>query len=399
MSILKYTFLPFYYLKSLKNPFHSKENIRKLQNKKLRHILLHAYKFVPFYRRLWRKNNIDVNYIKTVEDLRRLPIITREDVIKNFKDLIAVNYRRYVSVMVRQTSGTTSSPISVLFDIKASNFQQAIFARTIRLLGYNRNEPLVIYSHEELKSPLDTLGIIRRIVINSRLSEEKQLEILSKIKPRYLLYFPQSLFLIAKIAREYGITFDTKIIFTHGEILTKRMRKYILSVFNGDIFDLYASVENGYIAWECPTHKHYHLNEDSLIVETIDFFGKLKSVIITNLFNEIMPLIRYEQGDLIKGSDDYCELCNFSTIKSIEGRKCNFNPRKPWTEKFIIDKIFSVKGIYNFSLDINRKILNIAVRNGEKIDKNNISLASIFREIRFVKKIYKNSSGKYINFI
>jgi phenylacetate-CoA ligase len=398
--IFNHTFLPYFYFKSLRMPFVNKEAIKKIQNKRLRYILRHAYRFVPFYRKLWKKNNIDINSIKTAEDLEKLPIITRQDVTKNFKNLIAVNYKRFLPKIVKLTSGTSSSPITVLFDIKSLNFQQAIFARTLKLLGYKRENPLVIYSHERLKSALDSLGIIKRITINSRLSEEKQLELLRKIDPKYLLYFPQTLFLISKIAKEQGISFNSKIIFTQGEILTKKMRKEILSIFNGKIYDLYASVENGYIAWECIGNEHYHLNEDALLVETIDFHNKLKSIVITNLFNEIMPLIRYEQGDLVKLHNSECEFCNFSSIKSIEGRKriLKFKERF-YTERFVINKITSENQIYNFTLDTKRKILQVILKENVDLKVLQKKLKNIVNNVRVVKKISKTRSGKYITFI
>ena len=69
------------------------DELKRLQEKKLRTIIEHSYRFVPFYRRKWKELNLKPSDIKHVDDLKKLPIISREEVMKNYTDLIAVNYR------------------------------------------------------------------------------------------------------------------------------------------------------------------------------------------------------------------------------------------------------------------------------------------------------------------
>ena len=87
-----------------------------------------------------------------------------------------------------------------------------------------------------------------------------------------------------------------RLIFTSGELLDAVTRRGIEAGFGAPVFDVYGCTEIKEIAWECPAHEGYHLNADTVLVETdpADAPGRL---LITSLTNFGMPLLRYQVGD------------------------------------------------------------------------------------------------------
>jgi phenylacetate-CoA ligase len=88
------------------------------------------------------------------------------------------------------------------------------------------------------------------------------------------------------------------------------------------VFDIYGSIEMGVIAWECEVHQGYHVAEDSVLLETQATAADGDRLLLTNLHNEAMPLIRYDQGDLaVVGNGEPCACGRrFRRLEAIQGR-------------------------------------------------------------------------------
>jgi phenylacetate-CoA ligase len=99
-------------------------------------------------------------------------------------------------------------------------------------------------------------------------------------------------------------------IFTSSEMLDLKTRKKIEGSFKAELFDIYGCTEVKEIAWECQEHNGYHINSDWLLIEFIKD-GKAMvegegSIVVTSLYNQGMPLIRYELGDTGKLLEGRC---------------------------------------------------------------------------------------------
>jgi len=387
-----YFFYPLLYREVMRFPFKRRKEIEKFKNEKLHWLVLHAFKNVPFYRRYWNKNKVNIDEIKTVEDLEKMPIVKREDLMKNPKDFIAQNYSPFLTTLT--TSGTSRRPLTLFYNPLAVAYNDLVFYRTLKFLGYNNNYPLVYYWYEKYKTLFEKLGPLKRTIIDSNSSEEEQLKILQLLNPKFLLYFPISLFLISKLAIENNISFEAERIFTQAEILTNTMRRKIRKAFNCELFDLYGSFEAGFIAFECLKHKHYHVNEDLVVLEDAIDENGFKTAIVTNLHNKIMPIIRYAQDDIIKLSRNSCNIFSLSTLKSIEGRRKEIIKHKSryFTLKEIAEKINKINSVYNFQI-IKDKTYKIKIQGKRPINAK--SFPSIFQKVNYIKSIKKNRYGKY----
>jgi len=99
-----------------------------LQEKKLRAIVKYAYEKVPFYHRLLEANSIQPSDIRTIQDLQKIPIVTREDVQRNFAGMLSRDTNRD-KCSKHKTSGSTGIPIPVFLDNNARDFNSVVSLR------------------------------------------------------------------------------------------------------------------------------------------------------------------------------------------------------------------------------------------------------------------------------
>lgn len=407
-----------YYLKRvMKQQWLRESELKELQIKMLRAVITHAYRYVPFYKRKWKEFRIGPDDIKTLDDLKKLPIITREDLIKNYNQFIALNYKYWYEterVITRSTTGTTGDQFKMIFDKRAWDYLDAVYLRALLEVGYNPKKPLAYYWYEPFEREMYNLfGFMNKIYIPCNIPEEEQLKILQRVNPEYIYYYSSIIYSIAKEMLHEGIRLNPKVVVTHAEILSNRMRKIIQKAFDAPVLDEYGTTEFNRLAWECEEKHGYHVDADSLMLEAIKDGelvapGEKGSVVLTGLKNFILPLIRYEIGDIVIPTDEKCSCGRvLPLIKSIEGRTEDLvvlKSGKSFTPKIIIDSIADIPEIYKFRISYlgkNRFNIDLVLLNEFKgiieiIEKN---LQNLFGERIELKSnikydILKSKRGK-----
>ncbi|MEM2935291.1 MAG: hypothetical protein QXF32_02895, partial [Candidatus Thermoplasmatota archaeon] len=114
-----------HYLTDIKRAWKSEEEIKKYQDKAIKKVIKHAYK-VPLYHEKYKRAGIKPDDIKSIEDLKKLPVITKEDIIEGYPDKIfPKNYKKEkISV---STSGSSGRAITIFKDVELI-MVEAIFA-------------------------------------------------------------------------------------------------------------------------------------------------------------------------------------------------------------------------------------------------------------------------------
>jgi phenylacetate-CoA ligase len=356
----------FYFLQAQKRQWAKPSEIENLQKKMLRDLVTHAFRHTIFYRRKWKECRVRPEDIKNVEDLKKLPIVTKEDVIKNYNQFIALNYQRFYDfskIKTMRTSGYSGMPLRIIFDERADDYREGIYLRSLLAVGYNPRKPLAYYWYEPFERKLyNRLGFMNKIYIPSSLSEERQIEMLQRFNPEYIHYFPSILYSIAKRIEFEGITLNPKLIITSGDVLSKKMREVIEEAFDAPVYDQYRMIELGSVAWECKERGCYHIDADSIVLEVVKenesaSEGERGIAVCTNLTNFLFPLIRYETGDVVIPTSGRCSCGRtLPLIKGIEGRSSEIIKLvsgRILTPKMIIDSIADV-GVYKFKLDFTK---------------------------------------------
>jgi phenylacetate-CoA ligase len=308
-----------------------KEKLRLYQEKCLRSTLKYAYDFVPFYHRKFREEGILPSAIRTLADLKKLPIIRKDELRKRNSELVSVQQCRQNLRLVR-TSGSTGQPFELFLNKMEDDWRKSIYMRANLSCGQRPRDSWVVITNPrhfwETTNIQRTLGIYSQRCVSLFLDIQKQIELVEKAKPDVLDGYSGSLHLLAKAINENSSVIKPKMIFGSSELIDSPSMNYIEKVFNAPYYDQFGCVEVDRTAWMCPEKVGYHMDVDSVITEFVDdegnefSCGESGEIVYTSLFNRAMPFIRYAIGDVGVASDEECPCGRtLPLMKVIEGRK------------------------------------------------------------------------------
>lgn len=317
----------------------SSQDLEKWQRRRLRELLLHAFRHVPFYRRRFEIAGITPLDINSVDELSAFPALTRAEVRKYGAELLARN----IPVSARTLSfagGSTGGSIPVWIDNSRHGLNHALIDRCNSWAGMRpRDTYASLCGQGSDVQPGSSASWLRRfadhkLLLNTALFSEDDLNryvaLLRQERPLFMVAHAQSAVLFARWCRRHAIR-DLRfrsIIVTSEELLPGD-RETLENVFGARVFNRYGCREFSIIAADCPSFAGMHVNADTLIVEVEPISGLPPGtgrVLVTDLFNRSMPLIRYEIGDLASVLEtDPCP-CGRSLprIANVHGRMTDF---------------------------------------------------------------------------
>ncbi len=327
------------YLSDLeKSQWWSPDELTELQNRKLRALVEHACRNVPYYRRVFAERGLSAGDIRTVEDLPRLPILTKDLVRRNSDDLMARDFRRW-RPSPESSSGSTGEPLRYYTSLDARSIGWAGAFRSWRWAGYRMGDRRVTMAGTAL-IPSRPPSLLQRL----RWSAERNLPLsavhldqdtmalyarrLRRYRPQFLRGYATALYLFADYLGRQGISIPgVKAVFTTAEMLPAGYRRTIESQFACPVFDQYGCIEGGPQALECATREGYHITMEKSVMEFVDRDGKPAGkdtpadIIATDLHNYAMPFIRYAVGDRAVPGGRRCSCGRgLPLIRSLEGR-------------------------------------------------------------------------------
>lgn len=327
-------FRSLYYLQSmLRRAYWSRDKLREYQNRKLREIVRYAYENSSFYHFHFKNSGINPNEIKSVEDLNDIPVLRKDDLIKNLSDVVSKQFR-IEDLKVQRTSGSTGRPLYVYMTGAEDEFMKVKHLRANMACGQKSwHKWVTITSPLHFAETTQLLRWLRWFAVTPVSVFEDVATQISKIdtaKPDVLDGYSNSILVLAKEARKRGLeTIKPKFLVSGAELIDAPSRKFIEEVFEAPLYDQYACVEFERMAWQCKQKTDYHIDADSLIMQFIDenseevALGEKGEIVCTSLFNYAMPLIRYSLEDIGVPSDAMSCSCGrtFPLMKVIEGRK------------------------------------------------------------------------------
>jgi phenylacetate-CoA ligase len=339
------------------------EELRRLQDAKLRAMVRHAYANVPFYRRAWKAAGVRPEDVRGAEDMRKLPVISRALVCKNYGDFIAANYRRYYksgSLALTHTSGTSGMLMETPFDLDAWDYAVAITHRSLVSVGCGPMKRLAYYWYEKQNDPIYHSVVFRKTYMLSSMDESEHIAALSRMKPDCIHYYASTLYAIAQRMLHEGVRITPEVVLTHAEVLAPNMAKKISDAFDAPIVDMYAMNEFQRVAWQCASGSGYHVDADYVLHEIVAGdggmagYGEVGGIVLTGLSNMLFPLIRYDTGDVGTSSERACECGRgLPLIDKIEGRRSKtFRLRGGHilTERDVADAVAGVDGVFKFNV-------------------------------------------------
>jgi len=407
--------------KLIKDQRLSPPKLEELQVKKLKALLHHAYHKVDYYKRLFDQASFSLDDINTLHDIVKIPITTRRKIQSLSKEEIIAKYVNPAYCLNLRTSGSTGMPLDIFVSAKEIMSRWLFYRRMyFENSGKLQDRALIITSPQNFRNRtqwFNKLGILKEKYISIFDDTESQLEAILELRPQIIRSYASALKNLAIEIQDHKIKgISPRIVFSTAELLTRKDREFIASVFKSNVFDYYACLESGIIAWECKQHSGYHINSDNVIVEFIKEdgtpaqAGEEAEVVITSLNSYTMPFIRYKLDDIGVLSDERCP-CGITLplMKIIAGRTndCIILPSGRRISPFFLTGLLrDISGINQFQIvqqRIDKIKLNIVKNHRfsiETISKlrencNNILKANIEIEINIVEKIDNNNSGKF----
>jgi len=319
---------------------HDFDYIKKYRDRVFRNFIKYAYT-VPLYKKKYKDAEIHPDNIRGIDDIEKLPIIRREDLVNNFPAGLIPPDTEKNTVLIN-TSGSTRNPVSYYMDQHSGMKPLILYVRELRRYGFRWNKSRIsmianFYSQTGPTRYFDS-GAIPTLkpffslnnfqLLNADDDLRDMINKIDKFKPEFIAGFPGPLRHIALLRNKgHGKNINPKCFISSGGLLDNYVKKYIEETFSARVFNLYGATESGPISFECE-EGNFHINSDFIYLETVDLAGeklqkgKSGRLALTRLYGKGTPFIRYTgMGDIIKLKDGICD-CGLETelIEKVHGR-------------------------------------------------------------------------------
>jgi phenylacetate-CoA ligase len=322
----------------------SADAMRARQLDQLRRLLDFVYAQNEFYRTRFDRAGFKPSVVQSLDDIRRIPALTKQEVRQDGGKLMSAGFDRS-RLMKAKTGGSTGKPIEVYFTEEVSQLRNASGRRNKRWAGWEVGEPVgAVWGNpvypETLRERLRDWVLAPAIYLDTMsVTPESVREFArqwERVRPTMLFGHAHSLFILATMVRELGITsIRPRAIIPTSMMLPPHERATIEAVFGTKSTDIYGCEEVGLIAGECELHQGLHVNIDQLVVEILDENGQPAGpgqtgmVVVTDLLNMAMPFIRYQMEDVAEVAIEPCPCGRpMPTLSRIIGRTADFLRRR-----------------------------------------------------------------------
>ncbi|MCL6219345.1 phenylacetate--CoA ligase family protein [Zunongwangia pacifica] len=321
--------------------FLSPELSKKEQWQLLKQHLEYAERNSPFYKKLFKAQDIQIAAIEKESDFCRIPITTKEDLQQQNLDFLAVDYGEIIDHVT--TSGTLGNPVN--FMLNEADLQRLTYNEyeSFKIAGVTKKDVVQITTTLDRRFMAGMayyLGLRKLgagIVRTGSGLPGLQWDSIARFKPQFLVAVPSFLLKLIDFAQQNAIDYrssSVKGVICIGESLLNEkledsaLRKRIKDLWDVELFSTYASTEMATAFTECKFHKGNHILPNLIYTEILDENGnpvengEAGELVVTPLQVESMPLIRYATGDMVMRIEENC-ICGRTSgrIGSVLGRK------------------------------------------------------------------------------
>jgi len=339
----------------------SRKQHEEYQLQELQKTVALAYEVSPFYRGLYGRAGVRPEDLRSLDDIRRFPTISKDDLRGHIDGMInpAVDRRSMIEFC---TGGTTGPGVVIPFEESYRNRGRAFMWHLWERVGYQPQMLAAILQHRECPADInDGIWYMEKpsnaLVLSahrlSARSVDRYVEVLLEHRPRVLIAYPSLAYLFAGYLKEIG--FDQRLfdlVLLGSETLYEFQRKALEEVFQATVRIHYGHIEACTLFGYCEYSNVYHVQMEYGLTEFLCDGGdpagpgEVGEVVATNFGNRGLPLVRYRTGDLAMLVDERCECGRqYPLVDQIVGRKGDFirTPsgarHSPILIEFLMDRI------------------------------------------------------------
>jgi len=414
------------YKKVVKNQWKTYDELKEDQEKQLRHLIDFVCLNVPYYHKLFNDLKLSSDDIRKIEDLEKLPILTKDIIKQNWEDFKPVNLgtMKYSEIA---TGGSTGTPFNYRQSKYDRFFGGALLYRGWGYAGYELGDKMVFLAGSSLDVGANSFVVKKAHEISRNIRKlssfdmgqgdmQKYANVINSFKPRFMRGYASSINVFANYIMENDVEIiSPSAVFTTAEKLMPPMRKNIEEAFGCHVYDAYGLNDGGVGAYECSEHNGLHIDTERSIMEVVDDTGSqvnegIGRILATSLHNYAMPFIRYDTGDMGHIVEDVCRCGRGSRLlKEVMGRIVDvlLTPEGKSVHGWFFLYIFweYCKGIKEYQV-IQEKIDKIVIKivPEDNFDEKQIKIIrNIIKrkssgwdvEFRFVDEIERTKAGKY----
>ena len=299
-----------------------REEILKIQNEKIVKQVQYVYDHVPYYRNLMDQKGVAPGDIKSVDDIKKLPFLTKDDLREAYPHgLLGTDLKN--CVRIHSTSGTTGKRVVAFYTQKDIDMWDECCARALVAAGATDEDVCqVSYGYGLFTGGFGLHGGSQKVgcltLPMSSGNTDRQIQFMMDMGATILCCTPSYAAYISESLAERGYSPETNTLkagIFGAEPWTEEMRRNIEQSLGIKAYDIYGLTEisGPGVAYECEEQKGMHINEDHFYVETIDPDtgetlpeGEKGELVFTSLDKEGFPLLRYRTKDICVLSRDKC---------------------------------------------------------------------------------------------
>ncbi|MCF6240885.1 MAG: AMP-binding protein [Bacteroidales bacterium] len=375
----------------------STTEIQHFQERKLTEMLIYLQENSKYYQSIFKQHKIEVSSIKTLSDLTKIPVTTKDDLQLYNDDFICVPKNKIVDYVT--TSGTLGSPVTFALtdaDLDRLAYNEAISFACAGVTANDTVQLMTTMDRRFMAGLAYFLGVRKLGASIIRVGAgipELQWDSILKFKPTYLIAVPSFLLKLIAYAEVNDIDYNAssvKGVICIGESLRDKdfslnlLANKITSKWKIDLFSTYASTEMATAFTECEQQQGGHHHPELIIVEILDDNnhpvkeGEYGELTITTLGVEAMPLLRFKTGDVVKAHSKPCD-CGRNTLRlsPVIGRKKQMVKYKGTTlyPPAIYDMLNDFDMIENYIIEISQNAIGtdeILIKIGSKTTSNEL---------------------------
>ena len=319
-----------------------REALLRLQEQRLRSLYRRAWEQIPFYRRRWQDRGLGDEEIRSISDLAKLPVISKRDFEADLAEHPPFgSYQgNFAAIRVQASSGSSGAHKPFFhtradWDTIANLWSRRLYAQGVRssdVLQIVFTYSLFIAGFTATEGAMKLGALVVPAGSGAVTPSERQARLLSDWGATVVAGTPSYVLHLADVAERAGLDlkrdFKLRLGIHTAEPMSEAARRAIEGRWGIRAYDNFGSVETGAPTFECPEQSGYHINEDAYIFEIVDRDtltpvspGQDGVVVVTSLFKEAAPVIRYNLEDISSISDDPCPCGRtFRRLMKIKGR-------------------------------------------------------------------------------